>query len=167
MKMIYVLILSALLTSTAFAFDGYAKHAIVRDAGFFTTDYTIDGQEASESEVEDYLIYVQDAYDKWKFGKTMGYVSLGMAAGGGFIIGYSALSGADYGAGDGYKIGITIGAGIFVAAIILNRVAASKLNGAIELYNSESGTIKNPYETSFNIQLAPTPQGGIGLAFNF
>lgn len=173
-KIFYALVLSLLLSSVAYAdFDGNEKHTI-KNVGVFTNSYTVDGTETDVDEVERLLLYVPDANEKWGTGKILRYVSYGLGFVGGFIVGYSAVSGSNYDAGDDYKTGLFIGGGIVLAAIIVNRVGASKRNGAIEIYNSESGKQKANFGdmsgnafSAFNIQVAPTSQGGVGLAFNF
>ncbi len=177
MKSLYIVILSILLSSAAFAQNGEnTKHTITRDAGFFSTTYTIDGQDATADDVEATLSEVPDAQSKWGTANTMHYVALGLGFAGGFLIGYKAMEGAGQGETD-YKIGLAAGIGIVLVAVILDKVSSAKKNGAIELYNSENGKRKSfddsedqyeddEDETAFNIQLVPT-QGGMGLAFNF
>ncbi|MBR4915812.1 MAG: hypothetical protein IKZ45_01855 [Fibrobacter sp.] len=165
--------------------DGNAKHTITFNRGFFGDDYTVDGRESNVDEVENLLPYVPDANDQWKTGNILRYVSWGVAFVGGFCVGYGimdAQSDMEYGTfGNGRGPIIIGGALAIVAGLIMEKVGNSKKDGAIELYNSQSGKNQAPAaapdvpessapeseETSFNIQVGPTPQGGIGLAFNF
>lgn len=165
--------------------DGNAKHTITFNRGFFGDDYTVDGRESNVDEVENLLLYVPDANDQWKTGNILRYVSWGVAFVGGFCVGYGimdAQSDMEYGTfGNGRGPIIIGGALAIVAGLIMEKVGNSKKDGAIELYNSQSGKNQAPAaapdvpessapeseETSFNIQVGPTPQGGIGLAFNF
>ena len=165
--------------------DGNAKHTITFYRGFFGDDYTVDGRESNVDEVENLLPYVPEANDQWKTGNILRYVSWGVAFVGGFCVGYGimdAQSDMEYGTfGNGRGPIIIGGALAIVAGLIIEKVGNSKKDGAIELYNSQSGKNQAPAaapdvpesstpeseETSFNIQVGPTPQGGIGLAFNF
>lgn len=178
MKALFILAISIFLSSAAFA-QGTGKtekHTITRDEGFFTTDYTIDGQEASASDVKATLSEVPDAESKWGTANILHYTALGLAFAGGALAGYKAVEGAGQGDVD-YKMGLAAGIGMVVVALILDRVSSAKKNGAIELYNSENGRRSFDYpeenddededeESAFNIQLVPT-QCGVGLAFNF
>ena len=183
----------ALAISTAFAQHGgpeastvdvKGKHTITFNREFFGDDYTVDGRESNVDEVENLLPYVPEANDQWKTGNILRYVSWGVAFVGGFCVGYGimdAQSDMEYGTfGNGRGPIIIGGALAIVAGLIMEKVGNSKKDGAIELYNSQSGKNQAPVteskdstdeiteeETSFNIQVGPTPQGGIGLAFNF
>jgi len=183
----------ALAISTAFAQHGgpeastvdvKGKHTITFNRGFFGDDYTVDGRESNVDEVENLLPYVPDANDQWKTGNILRYVSWGVAFVGGFCVGYGIMDSqndSEYGTfGNGRGPIIIGGALAIVAGLIMEKVGNSKKDGAIELYNSQSGKNQAPVteseastdeiteeETSFNIQIGPIPQGGIGLAFNF
>ena len=139
-------------------------------------------------EVETLLPYVPEANDQWNTGNVLRYVSWGIAFAGGFCVGYGiadAQADTEYGTFGNGRGPIIIGGAIaIVVGIIMEKVGNSKKDGAIEIYNSQSGKSQAPAaapefpesdtssdeteeETSFNIQIGPTPQGGIGLAFNF
>ena len=184
----FVLATAAFAQHGSASIDGNAKHTIVFNRGFFGDNYTVDGRESNVDEVENLLLYVPEANDQWKTGNILRYVSWGVAFVGGFCVGYGimdAQADSEYGTfGNGRGPIIIGGALAIVAGLIIEKVGNSKKDGAIELYNSQSGKSQAPTpepsasesddtadmteeETSFNIQLGPTPQGGIGLAFNF
>ena len=190
MKKLLVTFLALAFASIAFAqhndpLDGNAKHTIKFERGFFFDTYTVDGRESNVDEVENLLLYVPEANDQWNTGNILRYVSWGIAFAGGFCVGYGiadAQSDMEYGTFGNGRGPIIIGGAIaIVVGVIMEKVGDSKKDGAIELYNSQNGkSAAQPApasessdneiteeETSFNIQIAPTPQGGIGLAFNF
>ena len=107
------------------------------------------------------------AKDQWSTGNILRYASWGISFAGGFCIGYGIMAGqADMEHGtfaEGRGVIIFGGAAAVIIGIIMEKIGNSKKDGAIELYNSESGKST----TAINIEVAPTPQGGIGLAFNF
>ena len=168
--------------------DGNAKHTITYNRGFIFDSYTVDGRESNADEVETLLPYVPEANDQWNTGNVLRYVSWGIAFAGGFCVGYGiadAQADTEYGTFGNGRGPIIIGGAIaIVVGINMEKVGNSKKDGAIEIYNSQSGKSQAPAaapefpesdtssdeteeETSFNIQIGPTPQGGIGLAFNF
>ena len=190
MKNLLILFFALCSAATAFAqhnsgvIDGNAKHTITFERGFFFNTYTVDGRESNVDEVENLLVYVPEANDKWNTGNILRYTSWGIAFAGGFCVGYGlvdAQADMEYGTFGNGRGPIIIGGAIaIVAAIIMEKVGDAKKDGAIELYNSQSG--KNAAQpepasesddeiseetTSFNIQFGPTPQGGFGLALNF
>jgi len=194
MKKLLPLIFALAFSSLAFAqhetthVDGNAKHTLTFERGFFFNTYTVDGKESDVDEVERLLLYVPEASDKWSTGNMLRYISWGVAFAGGFCVGYGiadAQADMEYGTFGNGRGPIIIGGAIaIVVGIVLEKVGNSKKDGAIELYNSMSGKNANSPEegsgehpeaadettdeaTSFNIQIAPTAQGGIGLAFNF
>ena len=170
MKSAIVFYLLLVFSSLAFAeepLDGNAKHTITFERGIFSNTFTVDGKESSEEEVERLLLYVPEAKDQWSTGNILRYASWGISFAGGFCIGYGIMAGqADMEHGtfaEGRGVIIFGGAAAVIIGIIMEKVGNSKKDGAIELYNSESGKST----TAINIEVAPTPQGGIGLAFNF
>lgn len=182
MKIINILFALVIFASFGFAqdsansFDGNQKHKITFDRGFFTNDYTVDGKEVDVDVVENLLLYVPEANSKWSTGNTLRYVSWGIDFIGGFFIGYSIIQSQSPYEEDinSYKTKLALGAGILIVGLILEKVGNSKKDGAIELYNSQSGmqsqqqnSDASETSTSYNLQIVPTSQGGIGLAFNF
>ena len=58
---------------------------------------------------------------------------------------------------------LTIGGGVVaLVAIVLGGISGSYTTSAVEIYNKSIG-----YDTSLQIKIAPTPQGGAALAFAF
>lgn len=169
MKLINIIFALALFASFGFAqngntnFDGNQKHTIVYERGFFSNTYKVDGQEVDQDVEEQLLLYVPEANDKWNTGDVFRYASWGIAFAGGFMVGYGAVQSQslDEDVESQYKMPLTIGAVLIVTGIILEKVGNSKKDGAIEIYNSESGK-QAESTTSFNIQVAPTTQGGVG-----
>lgn len=82
----------------------------------------------------------------------------------------SAVGGAALGVGIAYwsKEGswgkpLTIGGGaVALFAIVLGGISGTHTTAAVEIYNKSIG-----YDTSLQIKIAPTPQGGAALAFAF
>ncbi len=180
MKIINTILLALLIASFGFAQDAEPsgnKHTITFERGFFSDTYTVDGAESDCDAVEKLLIDVPEANDKWGTGNILRYASWGIDGVGGFFIGYAiAMSQSPYEEDiNSYKRTLALGAAIVLVGIIVEKVGNSKKDGAIELYNSENGKRLDMNQndeipetaTSYNIQIAPTAQGGIGLAFNF
>ena len=163
MKKLFAVLL--ILCATTLSFAQSKKHTLTMDRSFFTTDYTIDGQEVDCDAFERELSNVHEAIDKWNTGNTMRYISWGAAFGGGFLLGYSIYQGSSYGAGSSYLMGVAAGGAIIVAAFIIERIGNSKKDKAVEIYNNYKGEILG--NGSFSMGIVPTEQGGIALAFNF
>ena len=163
MKKLFAVLL--ILCATTLSFAQAKKHTLTMDRGFFTTDYTIDGQEVDCDAFERELSNVYEAIDKWNTGNTMRYISWGAAFGGGFLLGYSIYQGSSYGAGSSYLMGVAAGGAIIVAAFIIDYIGNSKKDKAVEIYNNYKGDIIG--NGSFSMGIVPTQQGGIALAFNF
>ena len=164
MKKLFAVLLILCAFSISFA-QGQA-HKLTMDRGFFSTDYAIDGQEVDCDAFEQELAKVPEAISKWKTGNILRYTSWGVAAGGGFLVGYSIAVGSAPGSSDqGYKRTLALGGVIIVAAFVIEFIGNSKKDGAVELYNNEIGKIAG--NESVNLSLVPTEQGGIALAFNF
>jgi hypothetical protein len=154
-----------ILFATTLSFAQAQAHKLTMDRGFFTTDYTIDGQEVDGDAFERELTNVPEAISKWNTGNTMRYISWGAAFGGGFLLGYVIVEGSGYQAPDSYKIKLIAGGAIIVVAMIIEHIGNSKKDSAVDIYNREIGRITG--NDSVNLSIVPTEQGGIALAFNF
>ena len=154
-----------ILFTTTLSFAQAQAHKLTMDRGFFTTDYTIDGQEVDGDAFERELTNVPEAISKWNTGNTMRYISWGAAFGGGFLLGYGIVEGSGYQAPDSYKIKLIAGGAIVVVAMIIEHIGNSKKDSAVDIYNREIGRITG--NDSVNLSIVPTEQGGIALAFNF
>ena len=163
MKKLFAVLL--ILCATTLSFAQSKKHTLTMDRGFFTTDYTIDGQEVDCDAFEKELSNVHEAIDKWNTGNTMRYISWGAAFGGGFLLGYGIAEGSGYRAPESYKMKLLAGGVIIVAAFIIERIGNSKKDKAVEIYNNYKGEILG--NGSFSMGIVPTEQGGIALAFYF
>ena len=163
MKNLFAVLL--VLCTATLSFAQAPKHTLTMDRGFFTTDYTIDGQEVNSDIFERELANVPEAISKWNTGNTMRYISWGVAFGGGFLLGYGIAEGSGYQAPESYKIKVLAGGVIIVAALIVEHIGNSKKDDAIDIYNQKIGTITS--NNSFSMGIVPTEQGGIALAFNF
>ena len=163
MKKLFAVLL--VLCAATLSFAQAPKHTLTMDRGFFTTDYTIDGQEVNSDIFERELANVPEAISKWNTGNTMRYISWGVAFGGGFLLGYGIAEGSGYQAPNSYKMKILAGGVIIVAALIVERIGNSKKDKAVEIYNNYKGDILG--NGSFSMGIVPTEQGGIALAFNF
>ncbi|SHK95543.1 hypothetical protein [Fibrobacter sp. UWB12] len=163
MKKLFAVLLVLFAATLSFA-QGQV-HKLTMDRGFFTTDYTIDGQEVDSDAFERELTNVPEAISKWNTGNTMRYISWGAAFGGGFLLGYGIAEGSGYQAPESYKMKVLAGGVIIVAALIVEHIGNCKKDTAVDIYNKEIG--KNAGNGSTNWSLVPTEQGGIALAFNF
>ena len=163
MKKLFAVLLILCAATLSFA-QGQA-HKLTMDRGFFSTDYTIDGQDVDGDAFEQELAKVPEAISKWNTGNTMRYVSWGAAFGGGFLLGYGIAEGSGYRAPESYKIKVLAGGVIIVAALIVEHIGNSKKDDAVDIYNQKIGTITS--NNSFSMGIVPTEQGGIALAFNF
>ena len=163
MKKFLIVLIVLFATTLSFAQD--QAHKLNMDRGFFTTDYTIDGQEVDCDVFEQELANVPEAISKWNTGNTMRYISWGAAFGGGFLLGYGIAEGSGYQAPESYKMKVLGGGIIIVAALIVEHIGNSKKDDAVDIYNKEIGKIAG--KESVNLSLVPTEQGGIALAFNF
>ena len=85
MKKFLIVLIVLFATTLSFAQD--QAHKLNMDRGFFTTDYTIDGQEVDCDAFEQELAKVPEAISKWNTGNVLRYTSWGIAGVGGFIIG--------------------------------------------------------------------------------
>jgi hypothetical protein len=161
----FLIVLIVLFATLSFAQD--QAHKLNMDRGFFTTDYTIDGQEVDCDAFEQELAKVPEAISKWNTGNVLRYTSWGIAGVGGFIIGYNIVQSQNPAAEDpnAYKRYLGLGGAIIVAAFVMEYIGNSKKDGAVELYNQKIGTITS--NDSFSMGIVPTEQGGIALAFNF
>jgi hypothetical protein len=163
MKKLFAVLLVLFAATLSFA-QGQV-HKLTMDRGFFTTDYSIDGQEVDSDAFERELTNVPEAISKWNTGNTMRYISWGAAFGGGFLLGYGIAEGSGYQAPESYKMKVLAGGVIIVAALIVEHIGNSKKDDAVDIYNKEIGKIAG--NDSVNLSLVPTEQGGIALAFNF
>ena len=165
MKNLLIVLLVLFATTLSFAQD--QVHKLNMDRGFFTTDYTIDGQEVDCDAFEQELAKVPEAISKWNTGNILRYTSWGIAGVGGFIVGYNIVQSQNPAAEDpnAYKRYLGLGGAIIVAAFVMEYIGNSKKDGAVELYNQKIGTITS--NDSFSMGIVPTEQGGIALAFNF
>ena len=165
MKKFLIVLIVLFATTLSFAQD--QAHKLNMDRGFFTTDYTIDGQEVDCDAFEQELAKVPEAISKWNTGNVLRYTSWGIAGVGGFIIGYNIVQSQNPSAEDpnAYKRYLGLGGAIIVAAFVMEYIGNSKKDGAVELYNQKIGTITS--NDSFSMGIVPTEQGGIALAFNF
>ena len=165
MKKLFAILLVLFAASLSFA-QGQV-HKLTMDRGFFTTDYTIDGQEVDCDVFEQELARVPEAISKWNTGNVLRYTSWGIAGVGGFIVGYNIAQSQNPTAEDpnAYKRYLGLGAAIIVAAFVVEYIGNSKKDGAVELYNQKIGNIADNHSVKWS--LVPTEQGGIALAFNF
>ena len=165
MKKIFAVLL--ILCAFSISFAQGQTHKLAMDRGFFTTDYTIDGQEVDCDAFEQELARVPEAISKWNTGNILRYTSWGIAGVGGFIVGYNIAQSQNPTAEDpnAYKRYLGLGAAIIVAAFVVEYIGNSKKDGAVELYNQKIGNIAGNHPVNWS--LVPTEQGGIALAFNF
>lgn len=179
-SLIFIFVLA--IISSAFAEEAPVQHKITFERGLFTNTYTVDGRDSDVDEVENLLLYVPDASAKWETGNTIRHISWGLAFTGGFFIGYGIYDSSTdrlHGTFEGGRgMIIYLGGFAIIAGFILERIGNSKKDTAIEIYNSENGKKSSiptfghedefkDNQSSFNIEIAPTPLGGVGLAFNF
>lgn len=113
------------------------------------------------SAVEVLLNSNPEAASEYSTGKMFYYPGLVFAALGGGAIGYGVVAWIN---GDS-DIGMPLtlgGVGVCGLAFLLNYIAGTYSESAIEIYNK---SIDN--ENSVSLKIAPTPQGGLALALAF
>ena len=115
---------------------------------------------ASEKEVEALVQTDPEAGEVLRSGKSLYTKAMVLAAVGGAAIGWGAVA---WGHGDSYGMPVTIGGiGVTVAALVMGGISGNRTTTAVEIYNKKIG-----YDTSLQIKIVPTPQGGTALAFAF
>lgn len=120
----------------------------------------IGNRQASEKEVETLVQTDPEAGEILRSGKSLYTKALVLAAVGGAAIGWGGVA---WEHGDSYGKPLTIGGiGVAVAAIVMGGISGSRTTTAVEIYNKNIG-----YDTSLQIKIVPTPQGGTALAFAF
>ena len=109
------------------------------DRGFFSTDYAIDGQEVDCDAFEQELAKVPEAISKWKTGNILRYTSWGVAAGGGFLVGYVRHDTDQH-------VAFFIGHDRhFHIAVVLSEINTLIKDRVVLLHFQEGQRIKDPY----------------------
>lgn len=114
----------------------------------------------SDSEMEALVSTNPDAAAELRAGKSLYSKALIL----------SVVGGAALGLGIGFWVDdisggkpLTIGGGaVALFAIVLGGISGNHMTSAVEIYNKSLG-----HDTSLQIKIAPTPQGGAALAFAF
>ena len=120
----------------------------------------IGNRKASEREVEALVRTNPEAAEELRTGKSIYNRALVLAAVGGAAIGWGGVA---WKHGDSYGMPLTIGGiGVAVVAVVLSGISGSYTNSAVEIYNKSIG-----FDTSLQIKIVPTQQGGTALAFAF
>jgi hypothetical protein len=120
----------------------------------------IGNRKASEREVETLVRTNPEAAEELSTGKRLYSRGLVLAAVGGAAIGWGGVA---WNHGDSYGMPLTIGGiGVAAVAIVLSGISGSYTNSAVEIYNKSIG-----YDTSLQIKIVPTQQGGTALALAF
>lgn len=115
---------------------------------------------ASDKEVEALVQTDPEAGEVLRSGKSLYSRALVLAALGGAAVGWGGVA---WKHGDSYGKPLTIGGiGVSVFAIVLGGISGNRKTTAVEIYNKNIG-----YDTSLQIKIVPTPQGGTALAFAF
>jgi hypothetical protein len=123
-------------------------------------DWYIGNRIASEKEVEALVQTDPEAGEILRSGKSIYTRAMILAAVGGAAIGWGAVA---WEHGDSYGMPVTIGGiGVTVAALVMGVISGNRTTTAVEIYNKNIG-----YDTSLQIKIVPTPQGGTALAFAF
>jgi len=123
-----------------------------------SNSWYVGGTEVSPDAVVALLQSNPEAASEYSTGRMFYYPSLVLGGIGGFALGYGAVSwimGKDFG------MPMTLGGvGVVGVAFLLGYISGNYTDSAIEIYNKSLSA-----ETSFKVQLVPTVQGGIALAF--
>lgn len=114
----------------------------------------------SESEMEALVSTNPEAAAELRRGKTLYTRALVLSAIGGAALGL----GISFWCGDksGGKPLTIAGGAVTLFAVVLGGISGTHTTAAVEIYNKSIG-----YDTSLQIKIAPTPQGGAALAFVF
>jgi len=117
-------------------------------------------RQLSDSEMEALVSTNPDAAAELQRGKTLYARALVLSAIGGAAIGLGiSLWSENVSCGKPLTFG---GGAVALVAIVLGGISGTHTTAAVEIYNKSIG-----YDTSLQIKIAPTPQGGAALAFAF
>jgi len=133
-----------------------AKVKIERESGHWYAG----SRQLSESELEWIVCTNPDAAAELRAGKSLYSKALILSVVGGAALGWGISS---WIADESMGKPLTIGGGVVaLVAIVLGGISGSYTTSAVEIYNKSIG-----YDTSLQIKIAPTLQGGAALAFAF
>ena len=121
----------------------------------------IGGVKAAPEVAEELIKSNSDAASEWNTSKMFAYPALILAGlgGGAFGYGISSWIQGDSDVGRPFTLG---GLGVTGVAFLLIFVSNSYVDSAIEIYNKSIG-----FDTSLQVKVVPTPQGGVALALAF
>ena len=101
-----------------------------------------------------------EAADEYGTGRIFYYPGLILGGVGGFAVGYGVVA---WIRGEDYGMPLTLGGvGVVGIALLLGYISGNYTDSAIEIYNKSLSA-----ESAFKIELVPTVQGGVALAFAF
>jgi len=135
----------------------------MKGSSFLTRQYQQEGKNLELSDMFEKLGKQDSIKDKVNKGKYMFYGSMGLAAVGGYLIGYNLVSSSSSRSSDMMTGVLVAGAGFGLAYL-----AASNMDEAVETYNRGVGGGKK--KTGFQFQWSPyafNDQAGVGLGFRF
>jgi hypothetical protein len=120
----------------------------------------IGGTEVSPDAVVATLNSNPEAADEYGTGRMFYYPGLVLGGIGGFAVGYGVVA---WIRGEDYGMPLTLGGvGVVGIALLLGYISGNYTDSAIEIYNKSLSA-----ESAFKIELVPTVQGGVALAFAF
>lgn len=123
-----------------------------------SNSWYVGGTEVSPDAVVAMLQSNPEAASEYSTGRMFYYPSLVLGGIGSFALGYGVVS---WITGESYGMPMTLGGvGVVGVALLLGYISGNYTDSAIEIYNKSLSA-----ETSFKIELVPTVQGGIALAF--
>ena len=101
-----------------------------------------------------------EAADEYGTGRIFYYPGLILGGVGSFAVGYGVVA---WIRGEDYGMPLTLGGvGVVGIALLLGYISGNYTDSAIEIYNKSLSA-----ESAFKIELVPTVQGGVALAFAF
>ena len=123
-----------------------------------SNSWYVGGTEVSPDAVVAMLQSNPEAASEYSTGRMFYYPSLVLGGIGSFALGYGVVS---WITGESYGMPMTLGGvGVVGVALLLGYISGNYTDSAIEIYNKSLSA-----ETSFKIELVPTVQGGVALAF--
>lgn len=164
MRFCLILLLMLVLCGASFANDTSVLSPELRDKKLVVVDKNvyIGNRQLTGDEFETILKSNDESASAYSTAMTFYYPGMVLAYAGGFALGYGIV---EWIWGDS-ELGMYLtlgGVGVAAISVLLTRIANGYILDAIDIFN-KGVTIG---ETAMRVRIAPTEQGGLGLAFAF
>lgn len=142
--------------ATADPYANTTKGKISRDG----KNWLLNGMKVDREIIAEELNSNSKSASEYRTYQVFCYPGMVLAGIGGFALAYGIIS---WSTGEDFGMPVTLaGAGVAGVGVVLYYISGKYFNSAIQIYNREAG-----YETSLQLQVVPTPQGGLALALAF